>query len=212
MDDKYAYISRHHLAADRANERLHAAGLGAFFRPSQLSEAGLTPDQLPSLVRRRVVEHVTRGLYRLLDAEPTENYSLAMACARVPNSIVCLLSALRVHGIGSQAPAHVWLGIPQGPPASPATAAAAHRPFQRPRVDLRCEGCRVRGGASAHYRPGPYRRRLLQARETGRPGDRHRGTSRRAQKASRHYRRAFPGRTGPAVQAPACASRDALSG
>src|SRR5256886_16028210 len=35
-----------------------------------------------------------------------------MAGARVPNSIVCLLSALRVHGIGSQAPAHVWLGIP----------------------------------------------------------------------------------------------------
>src|SRR5205823_8210291 len=102
MDDKYAYISRHHLAADRANERLHAAGLGAFFRPSQLSDAGLTPDQLPSLVRRRVVEHVTRGLYRLLDAEPTENYSLAMACARVPNSIVCLLSALRVHGIRSE--------------------------------------------------------------------------------------------------------------
>src|SRR5207302_5107683 len=60
------------------------------------------------------------------------------------------------------------------------------------------------------YRPGPYRRRLLQARETGRPGDRHRGTSRRAQKASRHYRRAFPGRRGPAVQAPACAPRDTL--
>src|SRR5437899_6646426 len=112
MDDKHAYISRHHLAADRANERLHAAGLGAFFRPSQLSEAGLTPDQLPSLVRRRVVEHVTRGLYRLLDAESTENYSLAMACARVPNSVVCLLSALRVHGIGTQAPAEIWLAIP----------------------------------------------------------------------------------------------------
>jgi hypothetical protein len=55
MDDKYAYISRHHLAANDANERLHAAGLGAFFRPSQLGEAGLTPDQLPSLLRRRVV-------------------------------------------------------------------------------------------------------------------------------------------------------------
>src|SRR5437868_9087988 len=112
MDDKYAYISRHHLAADRANERLHAAGLGAFFRPSQLSEAGLTPDQLPSLVRRRVVEHVTRGLYRLLDAEPTEHYSLAMACARVPRSVVCLLSALRVHGIGTQSPPEIWLAIP----------------------------------------------------------------------------------------------------
>jgi predicted transcriptional regulator of viral defense system len=35
-----------------------------------------------------------------------------MACARVPNSVVCLLSALRVHGIGTQAPATVWLAIP----------------------------------------------------------------------------------------------------
>jgi len=35
-----------------------------------------------------------------------------MACARVPASVVCLLSALRVHGIGTQAPAEVWLAIP----------------------------------------------------------------------------------------------------
>jgi len=35
-----------------------------------------------------------------------------MACARVPTSVVCLLSALRVHGIGTQAPADVWLAIP----------------------------------------------------------------------------------------------------
>src|SRR5256885_6463665 len=112
MHSKRAYILRHHHAADHANARLHAAKLGAFFRPSQLGEAGLTPDQLPSLIRRRVVEQVARGLYRILDAKPTENYSLAMACARVPNSIVCLLSALRVHGIGTQAPAEVWLAIP----------------------------------------------------------------------------------------------------
>jgi predicted transcriptional regulator of viral defense system len=48
----------------------------------------------------------------MADAEPTEHYSLAMACARVPNSVVCLLSALRVHGIGTQTPAEVWLAIP----------------------------------------------------------------------------------------------------
>ena len=93
-------------------ERLRQAGLGAFFRPGQVVEAGLTRHQLRTLVRRGQVEHVARGLYRLTDAEPTEDYSLAMACARVPNSIVCLLSALRVHGIGTQAPAAVWLAIP----------------------------------------------------------------------------------------------------
>lgn len=99
-------------AAKEPSERLRAAGLGAFFRPSDLAAAGLTRDQLPALVRAGHVERVGRGLYRLAGAEPTENYSLAMACARVPNSIVCLLSALRVHGIGTQAPAEVWLAIP----------------------------------------------------------------------------------------------------
>src|SRR5207244_5899756 len=82
------------------------------FRPSQVADAGITRDQLRTLVRRGAVEHAGRGLYRMADAEPTEHYSLAMACARVPNSVVCLLSALRVHGIGTQAPAEVWLAIP----------------------------------------------------------------------------------------------------
>ena len=86
--------------------------LGAFFRPSHAVDAGITRQQLRTLVRRGAVEHVGRGLYRTVLAEPTEHYSLAMACARVPNSIVCLLSALRVHGIGTQAPADVWLAIP----------------------------------------------------------------------------------------------------
>lgn len=93
-------------------ELLRRAKVGAFFRPSQLEAAGLTRDQLPALVRSGKVERIGRGLYRLADAEPTEHYSLAMACARVSNSIVCLLSALSVHGIGTQAPAAVWLAIP----------------------------------------------------------------------------------------------------
>ncbi len=93
-------------------ERLRAGHLGAFFRPGQVADAGITRDQLRTLVRRGTVEHAGRGLYRMADTEPTEHYSLAMACARVPNSVVCLLSALRVHGLGTQAPAEVWLAIP----------------------------------------------------------------------------------------------------
>lgn len=91
---------------------LRDAKLGAFFRPTQAVAAGITTDQLRTLVRRGSVEHVGRGLYRLANVEPTENYSLAQVCARVPNSIVCLLSALRVHGIGTQAPAAIWFAIP----------------------------------------------------------------------------------------------------
>lgn len=92
--------------------RLRATGAGAFFRPRQLETAGVPLDRLPALVRSGVVERVGRGLYRLTDAEPTEHYSVAMACARVPNSIVCLLTALGVHEIGTQLPDAVWLAIP----------------------------------------------------------------------------------------------------
>lgn len=98
--------------AGLALSKLRQAKLGAFFRPSQLDRAGLTREQLRPLIRRGHVERVGRGLFRLAEAEPTEDYSLAMACARVPNSVVCLLSALRVHDIGTQAPADVWLAIP----------------------------------------------------------------------------------------------------
>ncbi len=92
--------------------RLKESSITGFFRPGHLEAVGLTRDQLPALVRSGEVERVGRGIYRLTDAELTENYSIAMACARVPNSIVCLLSALRIHGIGTQAPAAVWLAIP----------------------------------------------------------------------------------------------------
>jgi len=112
MSDDDADIIGYPTSPDDAPSRLRAAELGAFFRPSQVEEAGLTRDQLRTLVRRGSVEKTARGLYRLADAEVTEDYSLAMACTRVPNSVVCLLSALRVHGIGTQAPSAVWLAIP----------------------------------------------------------------------------------------------------
>lgn len=84
----------------------------SFFRPADLEHAGLSRDQLRSLLRAGTVERVARGVYRIAHAEVTENYSVAMACARVPESIVCLQTALRIHGIGTQTPSAVWLAIP----------------------------------------------------------------------------------------------------
>ncbi|MCA9605150.1 MAG: type IV toxin-antitoxin system AbiEi family antitoxin domain-containing protein [Myxococcales bacterium] len=92
--------------------QLRQAGIGAFFRPRQLEPLGVSYDELQRLVARGEVEHVARGLYHLASAEPTEHHSLAAACARVPRSIVCLLSALQVHEIGTRVPRAVWLAIP----------------------------------------------------------------------------------------------------
>lgn len=93
-------------------EHLRSAGFGVYFRPHQIDELGITYDQLRRLVSTGVVEHVDRGLYRLADEEPTEHETIAAVCARVPNSVVCLLTALGVYQIGTQLPPAVWIAIP----------------------------------------------------------------------------------------------------
>jgi predicted transcriptional regulator of viral defense system len=39
------------------------------------------------------------------------NHSLASASVRVPGGVICLLSALRFHGLTTQAPSEIWLAI-----------------------------------------------------------------------------------------------------
>ena len=93
-------------------ERLRNAGLGVYFRPHQIDELGMTYDQLRRLVSTGAVEHVARGLYRLAGEEPTEHETIAAVCARVPNAVVCLLTALGVYEIGTRLPHEVWIAIP----------------------------------------------------------------------------------------------------
>jgi predicted transcriptional regulator of viral defense system len=112
MPGRYVCSFRYNFAARHAAQRLLAAGIVSFFRPQQLARAGLTPDQLPSLIRRRIVERVSQGLYHVVGPWPNRHDPLAMACAQVPDSVICVLSALHVHGIAPVAPPQAWLAIP----------------------------------------------------------------------------------------------------
>ena len=100
------------MTVELNQDTLHEAGIGNFFRPSQLEPLGIPYHRLRQLEAEETVERVGWGLYRLADAEPTERYSIASVCARVPNAIVCLLSALQVHEIGTQLPRQIWIAIP----------------------------------------------------------------------------------------------------
>ena len=116
---------------------LQDVGAGAFFRPVDAEEAGVSYRRLRKLVERGEVEQVARGLYRLSEVEPTELYTLAAVCARVPDAIICLLSALQFHRIGTRVPREVWIAIPH-------KARQPHLPDFRVRI--------VRfSGASARY-------------------------------------------------------------
>lgn len=83
-------------------------------RPRDVEAAGIPREYLLRLMRRGVVERSGRGLYRLADAPVTEHHSLAEVGKRIPQSTVCLLSALAFHQITTQNPADVWIALPAG--------------------------------------------------------------------------------------------------
>jgi predicted transcriptional regulator of viral defense system len=75
---------------------------------------------LSRLVAACKLHRVTCGVYRLPQRAISAQRSLAEVAevaTRVPRGVVCLLSALRLHGIGTQAPLEAWLAIPQTIPA-----------------------------------------------------------------------------------------------
>jgi predicted transcriptional regulator of viral defense system len=80
-------------------------------RARDLNEAGIPRSYLRRLCEDGMLQQVDRGLYRLADASVTELSSLAEVTKRVPHAIVCLLSALQVHALTTEAPHAVWILI-----------------------------------------------------------------------------------------------------
>jgi predicted transcriptional regulator of viral defense system len=80
-------------------------------RVSDLSDRGLHHESLRRLCKDGVLIKTDRGLYELSDADVTEHHSLALVGKRIPNAVVCLLSALQFHDIGTQSPSKIWIAI-----------------------------------------------------------------------------------------------------
>ena len=94
--------------ADEILELVREAGL---VRPRDLESAGVPGGSLSQLARKGLLQRVGRGLYAVPGAAPSEHRSLAEVSKRTPRGVVCLLSALRFHGLTTQAPPEVWLAI-----------------------------------------------------------------------------------------------------
>ncbi|PKO20288.1 MAG: transcriptional regulator [Chloroflexi bacterium HGW-Chloroflexi-1] len=93
---------------ERARELVRQQGI---LRPRDLVARNLPGAYLGRLAQEGRVERVGRGLYRSRAVELTEQHTLAEVCRRVPQGVVCLLSALRFHNLTTQSPAEVWLAL-----------------------------------------------------------------------------------------------------
>jgi predicted transcriptional regulator of viral defense system len=93
------------------SELIDRSQLSAVFRARDLEPLGIPRSGLRAWLREGSAERVERGLYRFVDSPASEHETLALVAARVPQAVVCLLTALRVHGIGTQAPREVWIAL-----------------------------------------------------------------------------------------------------
>ena len=97
-------------ATDR-NKTLKLARRRQGVTARELAAAGIHRQVLSRLVAAGEVERIARGIYRLPEHPITEHHGLAVASTAVPHGVICLLSALQFHGIGTQLPSDVWLAI-----------------------------------------------------------------------------------------------------
>ena len=82
-------------------------------RPAELEALGVTRSVLYRLVREGRVDRLDRGLYVAAGHEPSAQHALALVANRVPSGVACLLTALHFHGLTTQAPAEVWIALPE---------------------------------------------------------------------------------------------------
>lgn len=77
----------------------------------EAARLGVHSQELSRLVAEGRLERIGRGQYRWPDQPMTEHHALAIAARAAPHAVVCLLSALSFHGIGTQLPGDVWIAI-----------------------------------------------------------------------------------------------------
>jgi predicted transcriptional regulator of viral defense system len=81
------------------------------FRPRELDRVAIPREYLRQAKDRGLVRRVGRGLYVADGSRVTQHHTLVEAAKRVPHGVICLLSALRFHGLTTQSPREVWIAI-----------------------------------------------------------------------------------------------------
>jgi len=80
-------------------------------RARDIASLGIPRTYLRRLVDEGMMERVGRGTYRLRNYPTTEHASLVEVARQVPNGVICLLSALLFHDVGTQLPERIWIAI-----------------------------------------------------------------------------------------------------
>ena len=99
------------------NHILHLASRTPLLSGAKVIAHGYSPQLLRNLHREGKLERTARGVYTLPDQALSQHHALAVVSLRIPKAVICLLSALELHQLGTQLPSAVWIALPEGTPA-----------------------------------------------------------------------------------------------
>jgi len=97
---------------DRKNRIRDIIRKKGIIRPRDVEAEGIPKTYLYRMYRDGEIIRIGRGLYSFENEARSESISFAEVAKRVPQGVICLLSALRFHGLTTQTPHKVWLAIP----------------------------------------------------------------------------------------------------
>jgi len=87
---------------------------GGVLKTGEALSAGIHPRTLYEMQQSGVLEQLTRGLYRLADLPSLGNPDLISVSLKIPNGVICLISALAYHEITTQVPHEVYVALERG--------------------------------------------------------------------------------------------------
>ena len=96
---------------DRKQKILDIAKKMGLIRPRDVEAKGIQREYLLRLYRNGELVRVGRGLYALPGTRSSTFLSLAEVTKRVPNAVICLISALAFHNLTTQISHSVWIAI-----------------------------------------------------------------------------------------------------
>ena len=98
----------------RQQQILELAKTRGVIRAEDVEAVGISRNYLYRMHKEGLLVKSAAGIYTLPEAPVTKNSSLVQISKRMPQAIVCLVSALSYHGITTQIPHEIWLVIPRG--------------------------------------------------------------------------------------------------
>jgi predicted transcriptional regulator of viral defense system len=77
---------------------------GGILRTGEALRLGIHPRTLYALRDAGALQQLSRGLYRLAELPPLSHPDLVIVAHRLPQAVICLVSALSFHGLTTQVP------------------------------------------------------------------------------------------------------------